>query len=215
MADIFISYSGKDEARVADMHTHLRGRGFDVWWMKDIPPGASPIQAVSSELESATKVVLAWSRNAALSPYVEGEIMHAVGARKLVPVRIEKWAWPAFLASVQYVDLTDTDDKQEAWRRIEARLHGDASPMARVPAIAVPRSAGPVGFLLGTALVLAAALLGFFALSDRAIETGDTNLLQLLQYFVLTLPLLAAVPLVIAAIRLWGALSDRPQGRLT
>ena len=46
--------------------------------------------------------MLTWSRSAEESPYVEGEIMHAFGARKLLPVRIEKWNWPAFLSSVQY-----------------------------------------------------------------------------------------------------------------
>lgn len=104
MSDVFISFASKDGDRVARIHAHLVDRGFDVWWMRNLMPGDSPIQTVSRQLEDARNVVLAWSRSAEESPYVEGEIMHAIGTRKLLPVRIEKWKWPAFLSSVQYID---------------------------------------------------------------------------------------------------------------
>src|SRR5262245_25868437 len=106
MADVFISFSSQDAERVARIHAGLIERNVDVWWMHNLLPGDSAIKTVSRELTSAKRVLLAWSRHAAESPYVEGEMMHAFGTRKLLPVRIEKWAWPAFLASVQYVDMT-------------------------------------------------------------------------------------------------------------
>jgi hypothetical protein len=90
--------------------------------MRNLLPGDSPIMTVSRELVDARYVLLAWSRSAEESPYVEGEIMHAFGSRKLLPVRIEKWNWPAFLSSVQYVDMTPDDDEAKAWQPIEARL---------------------------------------------------------------------------------------------
>jgi TIR domain len=217
MADVFISFASNDAQRVARIHARLIAHGFDVWWMRNLLPGESPIKTVSRELLAARNVLLAWSRSAEESPYVEGEIMHAFGARKLLPVRIEKWAWPAFLSSVQYVDMTPDDDELEAWRRIEARLQQTPQSAASTVAfsavsrrLAVPRSAGPVGKMaLATmllALMLAAGLEGAY----RALLDGDMQTLRLAQSFVLVLPVLAAVPVVIAGHRVWRAWRSRP-----
>jgi hypothetical protein len=145
MADVFISFSSRDAERVARIHDRLIERGFDVWWMRNLLPGDSPLQTVSRELVAARKVMLAWSRHAEASPYIEGEIMHAFGERKLLPVRIEKWAWPAFLSSVQYVDMTSIDDEAEAWRQIETRLEPSvaASPRLAVGRVACRAPPGP------------------------------------------------------------------------
>ena len=86
MADVFISFSSSDAKRVQRIHARLIERGFDVWWMRDPLPGDSPIKMVSHEPAAARNVLLARSRSAEESPYVEGEIMHAFGARKLLPV---------------------------------------------------------------------------------------------------------------------------------
>ena len=213
MADVFISFSNKDAVRVAHIHDRLIERGFDVWWMHNLLPGDSPIKTVSRELADAKKVVLAWSRHAEQSPYVEGEIMHAFGARKLLPVRIEKWSWPALLSSVQYVDMTSTDDEAEAWRQIEARLQ--RKPQLEAPRlagtfIAAPRSAGPVRTLAVMMLLLMFALVAALGMAYQAIRDGDMQVLQLVQYSVLALPALSAAMVVVSAQRVWGAWRSRP-----
>lgn len=211
MADVFISFSSKDADRVARIHARLIERGFDVWWMQNLLPGDSPIKTVSRELTSAKSVMLAWSRHAEESPYVEGEMMHAFGARKLLPVRIEKWSWPAFLSSVQYVDMTPTDDETEAWRQIEARLQQKPQSDLHVaqPLIAAPRSAGPVRMLAAMMLVLVLALIAALAIAYDAIRDGNMQMVQLIQYSVLALPALSAALVVLAAQRVWGAWRSR------
>lgn len=211
MADVFISFSSKDAGRVQRIHARLVERGFDVWWMKNIAPGDSTIKTVSRELECAKKVVLAWSRHAAESPYVEGEIMHAFGTRKLLPIRIEKWGWPAFLSSVQYIDMTSLDDETDAWRQLEERLllktmAGRARPATAF--IAAPRSAGPVRTL---AVVMLLLVSGLFWLAFKAIDTADIQGLQWIQYGLFALPVLAGVPVLIAAHRVWAAWRSRPE----
>ena len=168
--------------------------------MHNLLPGDSPITTVSRELTAAKRVVLAWSRHAEQSPYVEGEIMHAFGERKLLPVRIEKWSWPAFLSSVQYVDMTPADEEPEAWRQIESRLQqaprSDAPPVvlpAVTPRLAVPRSAGPVAKMAVAMLVLALLLAGALERAFRALLEGDMQALRVAQVVVLVLPVLAAV----------------------
>jgi hypothetical protein len=210
MADVFISFASPDRERVERIHGRLTERGFDVWWMHQLLPGDSVIKTVSRELEGATNVVLAWSRHAEASPYVEGEIMYAFGARKLVPVRVEKWSWPAFLASVQYVDLTLADDQDEAWRRIESRLRGAVStetyrhmPSDRQVASTLPRSAGPVRTLAAAMVVLMAALVGVLSNAYQAVLAGDIQALEVAQAGITALPVLAAIPLFVAARRVW------------
>jgi hypothetical protein len=158
-------------------------------------------------------VLLAWSRSAEESPYVEGEIMHAFGARKLLPVRIEKWNWPAFLSSVQYVDMTPDDDEAEAWQRIEARLQSDSdqgsfAASASLP-IALPRSAGPVGKLAVAMVVLMGLLVGMLGQAYKALLEGDMEALQSAQAIVQFLPAFAAIPVVVATRRVWRAWRSR------
>jgi hypothetical protein len=214
MSDVFISFSSRDGKRVAHIHAHLIDRGFDVWWMRNLLPGDSPIKTVSRELVDARNVLLVWSRSAEESPYVEGEIMHAFGTRKLLPVRIEKWNWPAFLSSVQYVDMTPDDNEAEAWRRIEARLqyaHERGSFAAPAPSpIALPRSAGPVGKLAVATVVLMALLVGILGQAYKALLEGDMEALQSAQTIVQFLPVLAAIPVVVATRRVWRAWRSRP-----
>jgi hypothetical protein len=213
MADVFISFSSKDAERVARIHANLLERGFDVWWMQNLLPGDSPIKAVSRELTAAKNVVLAWSRYAEESPYVEGEIMHAFGERKLLPVRLEKWSWPAFLSSVQYVDMTSVDEEPEAWRQIETRLRQQArtdTPHAPTPLVAAPRSAGPVRTLAVMMLVLVLVLIATLAVGYQAIRADDLQLLQFIRYGVLALPVISGALVLVAAQRVWNAWRSRP-----
>lgn len=214
MSDVFISFASGDGKRVARIHAHLIDRGYDVWWMRNLLPGDSPISTVSRELVDARYVLLAWSRCAEESPYVEGEIMHAFGARKLLPVRIERWNWPAFLSSVQYVDMTPEDDEGEAWQRIEARLQSDANQGSFVapasPPIALPRSAGPVGKLALAMMGLVGLLVGMLGQAYKALLEGDMEALRSAQAVVQFLPIFAAIPVVVALRRVWRAWRSRP-----
>jgi TIR domain len=74
MADVFISFSSKDAKRVERIHARLVERGFEVWWMRNLLPGDSPIKTVSRELVSARNVLLAWRR----SPSMRGTGMSGI-----------------------------------------------------------------------------------------------------------------------------------------
>jgi TIR domain len=215
MADVFISFSSKDAEPVGRIHSRLMESGFEVWWMRSLSPGESAIRTVSRELVAATNVVVAWSRHAEESPYVEGEIMYAFGQRKLLPVRIEKWNWPPFLSSVQYIDLTPLDDEAEAWRLIETRLRhgagGDSEPLSATY-VAVPRSAGPVRARALMILILLVALASLLTTAAGAVRDGDVQMLQALQFVVLGLLVVSGAMVVDAARRVWKVWRTRPTG---
>ena len=56
MSDVFISFASSDGKRVAPIHAGLIDRGYDVWWMRNLLPGDSPIKTVSRELVGARYV---------------------------------------------------------------------------------------------------------------------------------------------------------------
>lgn len=222
MADVFISFSSKDFERVSQLHDAFAARDIDVWWMKDISPGDSTIHVVSAELEKARRVVLAWSRHSANSPYVEGEIMHAFGTRKLIPVRIEPWAWPAFLSSVQFIDLPAEADIESVVDEIEARLTGVPTASTEQELVSInsqsfliPRSAGPVFSLSAIITALALLYAGLLSVSFHALENGDERLLDMLYVGLSAFPVLALLPLGMSTFQLWRVWRARPKGQST
>ena len=53
MADIFVSYSRSDKARVAPLVAALEAEGWSVWWDPEITPGEEFDALISKELEAA------------------------------------------------------------------------------------------------------------------------------------------------------------------
>ena len=53
MADIFVSYSRTDKARVAPLVEALEAQGWSVWWDPEITPGDEFDALIGAELEAA------------------------------------------------------------------------------------------------------------------------------------------------------------------
>jgi hypothetical protein len=77
--------------------------------------------------------------------------------------------------------------------------------------IALPRSAGPVGKLAVGMVVLMALLVGMLGQAYKALLEGDIEALQSAQAVVQFLPVLAAIPVIVATRRVWRAWRSRPR----
>ena len=55
MADIFVSYSRADKARVGPLVAALEAHGWSVWWDPEITPGDEFDALIGAELESARR----------------------------------------------------------------------------------------------------------------------------------------------------------------
>jgi TIR domain len=60
MTDIFLSYASEDRERAGKLATALEGRGWSVWWDRNIIAGATFDEVIEHELETAKSVIVLW-----------------------------------------------------------------------------------------------------------------------------------------------------------
>jgi len=94
MPDVFASYARKDSDRVEAIAAEIETAGLRVWSDKKLM-GERFDDEIKKQIDRAFAVVCFWSRNAARSDYVKGEISWAArrespkGSERIVIVRID------------------------------------------------------------------------------------------------------------------------------
>lgn len=144
MADVFISYSRKDEARARLVFEKLRAEGFSVWWDPSISPGQKWDQVICSALERASCIVVLWSRNSVDSDWVREEARCGAKRKILVPLLIDKVDPPFGFGLIEAADLSN-------WRGETA--HSEFANVRDAIARIVTRTKQPIVDKLGGAQV--------------------------------------------------------------
>jgi adenylate cyclase len=147
VADIFLSYSRTDKARVAPMVAALEAQGWSVWWDPEITPGDEFDALISAELERARAVVVVWSTSSVDSRWVKGEARDAADRGVLVPVRFDNARLPIDVRSIHTTDLDAWGENRESapfkalCAALEAKLKLSAAKKtaAQSAAAAAPR----------------------------------------------------------------------------
>jgi adenylate cyclase len=114
VADIFVSYSRADKARVAPLVAALEARGWSVWWDPEITPGDEFDTLIGAELEKARAVVVVWSPNSVDSRWVKGEARDAADRGVLVPVRFENARLPIDVRAIHTTELDGWAENRES-----------------------------------------------------------------------------------------------------
>ena len=114
MADIFVSYSRADKARVAPLVAAFEAQGWSVWWDPEITPGDEFDALIGAELESARAVVVVWTRSSVESRWVKGEARDAADRGVLVPVRFENARLPIDVRSIHTTELDDWGESRDS-----------------------------------------------------------------------------------------------------
>jgi WD40 repeat protein len=86
LADVFISYSKARRADAADLAADIEGRGYTVWWDKDLTPGESFNDVIKTELGNARAVIVIWTPTSIQSAWVISEATRALKRKVLIPV---------------------------------------------------------------------------------------------------------------------------------
>lgn len=107
MADVFVSYSRKDKARVASLVAALEGNGWSVWWDPAIAPGQEFDNQIAAELTRAAAVLVVWTADSVQSRWVRGEARDGADRGILVPVRFGTVALPIDFRAFHTIDLDD------------------------------------------------------------------------------------------------------------
>jgi adenylate cyclase len=147
VADIFLSYSRTDKARVAPLVAALEAQGWSVWWDPEITPGDEFDALISAELERARAVVVVWSTSSVDSRWVKGEARDAADRGVLVPVRFDNARLPIDVRSIHTTDLDAWGENRESapfkslCAALEAKLKLSAAnkTAAQSAAAAAPR----------------------------------------------------------------------------
>jgi len=136
LADIFVSYSRQDRARVAPLVAALEAEGWSVWWDPEISPGEEFDSLISRELDAAKTLIVVWSPKSVDSRWVRGEARDAADRGVLFPVRFDNARLPIDFRAVHTTDLDDwEEDRQSAAFRslckaLEAKLGAPSRPGA-------------------------------------------------------------------------------------
>src|SRR5579863_3385412 len=148
MADVFVSYSRADKARVAPLVAAIEAKGWSVWWDPAIEAGQQFDDQIDAELQSASAVVVVWTPTSVGSRWVRGEARDAAERGILVPVRFEDARLPIDARAIQTTDLDKwgedpaSDSFQDLLRSLAAvikrqRAHSMKSAGAAAAASAV------------------------------------------------------------------------------
>ncbi len=142
MADIFVSYSRSDKARVAPLVAALEAEGWSVWWDPEITPGEEFDALISKELEAAKTLVVVWTPASVDSRWVRGEARDAADRGVLVPVRFDGAKLPIDFRAVHTTDLDGwAEDRQgAAFKGLRKSLEAKLGPPR--PSTATLRAAG-------------------------------------------------------------------------
>jgi hypothetical protein len=126
MADVFISYSYKDQEKAETLAGAFRNRGMDAWLAhKDLTAESPTRDQILNTLNSCRAVVLLVEPASKPSPWLQLEYMTALESvwddadKILIPVLTGKGDPPAFL---QHYSVWKAPESPKAWNQFSERI---------------------------------------------------------------------------------------------
>ena len=109
MADVFVSYSRRDKARVAPLIMAIEAAGWSVWWDPEILPGQEFDRQIDAELRIAAAVLVVWTTDSVQSRWVRGEAREAAERGILVPLRFDRATLPIDVRAIHTIDIENSE----------------------------------------------------------------------------------------------------------
>jgi hypothetical protein len=106
MSDVFLSYSKEDVSTARLISDKLGAAGFSVWWDRRIMPGKTWDEVIGASLDSASCVVVLWSKVSVQSRWVREEAERGADRGILVPIFIERVEPPLGFGRIEAADLS-------------------------------------------------------------------------------------------------------------
>ncbi|MGZ8267583.1 MAG: TIR domain-containing protein [Burkholderiales bacterium] len=114
MADIFLSYSTADRARIRPLVDALQASGWSVWWDRRIPAGRTYAEVIEAAIRDARCIVVVWTAKSIESEWVREEADRGKKRKRLVPVRMDDVEPPIGFGQIQAADLIGWDGDRAA-----------------------------------------------------------------------------------------------------
>jgi hypothetical protein len=136
LADVFLSYSRRDEGRAKRLKEGIEEAGFSVFWDRKLEGGAKWASVLERELNGASVVLVLWSTSAVDSDWVREEATKAIDLGVYVPARIDDVALPLGFGQTQAYDWIGADSTSPEFRRaldqLARRIHAVRNAGGRV-----------------------------------------------------------------------------------
>jgi hypothetical protein len=117
MPTVFLSYAKADAQMVDRVARDIQSQGVDVWMdRQDLRAGQEWLPQIEEAISKADFMLVFISKSSLDSKWVQREYQAALqqqvksGGTRLIPVLLEPVDLPPFLASIQYIDLTESYD---------------------------------------------------------------------------------------------------------
>lgn len=180
MADVFLSYarpSLKDAKRIADL---LRGSGLSVWYDESLPAHRPYTDVISEQLDSASAVLVLWTKDSAASHWVRSEANRALQTGRLVQLRLDNARLPMPFDQIQCAELRRWKGDRDAigWRMVADSIAALTGQERLVAAAASPATYDRRYLLIGGGAVALAGAGGLaFWLNRRPAMSPEAQLL--------------------------------------
>lgn len=182
---VFFSYARADQKRAKPIIAALEAAGFRVWWDGLLEGGETYVPTTEAALESASAVVVLWSKTSVASHWVRDEATRGRERKCLVPLSIDGAEPPLGFRQFQVIDVSkwrgkaDAPEAQSIVRAISA-LAGTA-PLPARPSKSLPLVSRRLAIGGGATLVAAAAGVALWR-SDWVGQGGDENSIAVLPF---------------------------------
>ncbi len=203
MADVFISYSRLDQDAVKPIGERLQSLGYNVRWGKTEHARQAMIDQREREVDTARVVIVIWSENAHSSAQVQADAAYALGADKLLPLKIDAMRPPAPFDTIEAFDVTGG-----AWGPVEQTLAQRMNAPASTPAKVGPLGSPAVLSVTGTPRLVTFALAATLAAYAGAVSAALNGVMTpaQLQIALLGMLFVGLVSTALAGLRLFSTL---------
>lgn len=181
MSDVFVSYKAEDRRRIQPLVQALQSDGYSVWWDQHISAGDEWRQTIERQLETASCVIVAWSKRS-VGPegqFVRDEAARAQQRRVYVPVTIDNVRIPLGFGESLATSLRGwrgepSDPRYQAVLSAVRRVAGDGSQerTTQRPQLRIGRRA----MIAGGAVAIAAAGVGGWVLLQRGVADASNSI---------------------------------------
>ena len=183
MADVFLSYARPDAAAAERIARALAKAGWSVWYDRDLPAHRAYSDVIATELESASAVLVLWSKASADSEWVRSEANRARELHKLVQARVGDGRLPMPFDQIQCADLTKWRGAgaHPGWRQVSNSVAALVARPSHAPAAQPPEdSVDRRKLLIGAGVVAVAGAAGYGFWRTRPTEEQLSPQAQLL-----------------------------------
>ena len=108
---VFLSYARDDQAAALPIIQSLQDYGIEVWWDGLIDGGAKYGLVTEEALESASAVVVLWSKTSTLSHWVRDEATYGRDRGRLIPISVDGTEPPLGFGQFQCINLSQKSPK--------------------------------------------------------------------------------------------------------